>query len=252
MAKRNGGSASRAPAAETWEPWRRWPIERLIKETADLWGQVEPGAAGRAAMRLITATLNAKAVPDERQAALLQLDAVLDFLHVMGIDFFDGTEPLYRLRRALQSLDLGHVETLLQPSPGASGRPVSIRAKELRALAAAAAEFRFRAGDRLEDACAYVADWLDRAGLHLLGRDGSTISGDTVRAWRAEASRSKPQSPLGRVYRGLTRGSLPALLGGSNFTVSPAEVYASASEYCLMLAVEDQPPAPASPPTRKM
>jgi hypothetical protein len=141
----------------------------------------------------------------EREGAKAALEAILAFLQsVRTFELVMGDAPLRSLLRALEGLERGAVEPMLQPKNLAGSR-MSPRSMLVRGHAAAIAELTRRSGHPLPKSCDLVADRLHVAGYHLTADGRRAIAGPTIRGWRRRVLTSGDGDPIRDVFRRVCR-----------------------------------------------
>jgi hypothetical protein len=110
--------------------------------------------------------------------------------------------PLHDLKLALDSLEAGAVEPLLQPAPG-PGRPRMRSRLRVRAYGAAASAILMRAGWTEKSADKWAAKMLCEAGYTLGGERSQGITAGTIKGWRKECREAPARDLLRLVHDGL-------------------------------------------------
>jgi hypothetical protein len=150
-----------------------------------------------------------------RAAAILQLDAAIDLIDALAVDFDDiskpdplpSTLPLSALLLALNDLDFGLVGPIVTPSRvrTGAGRPSDTSPRKLTQLRAALTmQLLMEIGLRRMPAATAVAKVLKQGGVKLKRRgEDSIIDANAVIKWREQIQkfvRGSPQSLEAALY----------------------------------------------------
>lgn len=161
---------------------------------------------------------------DQRSGCIAALGATIAFLDVLTtIARQQGapvsvslTEPLVRLAGAMNSLEAGTVEPLLQAAPQKRGAgwqqgnrpPLATNVEVGRAVAAAAMECLIMAGMQRKEAARHAAKLLVRSPLISEDRSNGARPERRIARWRDNlraADRTSSDSPAAGAYHAITR-----------------------------------------------
>jgi hypothetical protein len=139
-----------------------------------------------------------------RDASSTALRAVIEFVNAIPTLASQNLAlPLVHLLSALQDLDSGRVAPMLAPAKGFDNRkPDAGMRKVQRAFAIFAVDELRRFGMSTEAACLFVVDVLKEAGVAIGGRRGAP-EWKTIRAWRDDTTRRRPEDQQASVLAAL-------------------------------------------------
>lgn len=136
---------------------------------------------------------------DCRGAAITALQGVIEFINKMpAFESKSLSLPLTALMAELHDLDTGRVGKIVQPKSAPElghRRPDASLRNVIKAYAIFAVDELHSHGSSVDEACKFVAPLLEQAGVSIGGR-AAAQSWKTVRTWRSDVSRRRPNDQL--------------------------------------------------------